>query len=294
MPAPRPAHVVQACVLGAVLAQRGLRKGSLSPSGAAAAFWVAVLAWGSGPRFGATLLVFYLSGSKLTRVGHATKCKQDEASTEGGERDAAQVLSCSLFGSAVAAAFRYRIGDDRRVHLGSYDEDAWLVAAFVGFFASCAGDTWASEIGCLAARRPRLITAPWRAVPPGTNGGVSPLGSAASVAGGAFIGAAHGAVGYLSADDGGGDLAAAECATLLLLGAAAGFLGSLLDSLLGATLQRSAYDDEFKRIARPGRVVGVRALCGADVLSNHGVNAVSCLATALLSPSLARACRSLF
>ena len=72
MGAPRPLHVVTAILVGAYLGRRGLRKGSLSKSGAMAAFAVAVLTWGSGPRFGITLIAFYLSGSKLSRVGAAT------------------------------------------------------------------------------------------------------------------------------------------------------------------------------------------------------------------------------
>ena len=96
MGAPRPLHVVTAILVGAYLGRRGLRKGSLNKSGAMAAFAVAVLTWGSGPRFGITLIAFYLSGSKLSRVGAATKMRQDEAATEGGARDAAQVLCCSL------------------------------------------------------------------------------------------------------------------------------------------------------------------------------------------------------
>ena len=287
MPAPRPVDVACGALLGALLAARGKRKGSLSGSGAVAALFVAVVTWGSGPRFGATLILFYLSGSKLTRVGAATKMALDEAATEGGERDAAQVLSCSLVAAGVAAYFRFACGDDVRVDLGDGGSLASrLVAAFVGFFAACAGDTWASELGSLSPSPPRLVTAPWRVVPPGTNGGVSLLGSAASAAGGVFVGACHGLVGYATTR-GGAATGAAECLSLAALGGCAGVLGSMLDSLLGATLQATRYDADRKRVARPGRTTGVVAIAGVDVLSNHGVNALSAAAVALASPRLA-------
>ena len=286
MGAPRPLHVVTAILVGAYLGRRGLRKGSLSKSGAMAAFAVAVLTWGSGPRFGITLIAFYLSGSKLSRVGAATKMRQDEAATEGGARDAAQVLCCSLPAALAAAAYRAEIGDDARAEIGEDARGAVLVARFVGFFAVCAGDTWASELGCLASAPPRLVTAPWRVVPPGTNGGVTLAGTAASVAGGAFVGVVHGLAGFATVGASAAG-ARAEVAGLAALGAAAGFAGSLLDSVLGATLQRTSFDDEKRCVARPERS-DARALCGADVLSNHGVNLVSATAVMLAAPGAAR------
>ena len=80
------------------------------------------------------------------------------------------------------------------------------------------------------------MTAPWRHVPPGTNGGVSALGNAASAAGGLLIGAVYWGLGALLVGE--EDAAAAPAQwPLVVLGAAAGALGSLIDSLLGADLR---------------------------------------------------------
>jgi uncharacterized membrane protein len=54
-----------------LMARSGLEKKSLSRDGAAAAVSVGFLSMGASYRFGATLLLFYYSSSKLTKVGHS-------------------------------------------------------------------------------------------------------------------------------------------------------------------------------------------------------------------------------
>jgi len=92
---------------------------------------------------------------------------------------------------------------------------------FAGALAAATADTWATEIGSHARTPPRLITT-WTRVPAGTDGGITLLGTAGGIAGAGFMAG----VSYVL-----GQRAAPAIA-------AAGVVGMLLDSLLGATAQR--------------------------------------------------------
>jgi uncharacterized membrane protein len=152
--------------------------------------------------------------------------------------------------------------------------------------AAAAGDTFSSELGALSPRTPRLITS-GRPVRAGTNGGVTVAGLGGSLLGGLLAGAAFwvgsAAVAGVSAGGGGGGgggkaaaLAAAAALALPVLGgsAALGLAGSLLDSVLGATLQFSGVDRKTDRVvSSPGE--GVVRIAGSPLLSNAGVNLVS-------------------
>jgi uncharacterized membrane protein len=127
----------------------------------------------------------------------------------------------------------------------------------VGAMATVNADTWATELGVLSKWSPRLITT-WRQVERGTSGGVSALGTLASVAGAAAIGLA--AIGYLALDGlfGAVDIGAVdigragppilklsgvwEAWQIVLVASVAGLAGSTFDSLLGATVQAIYYD----------------------------------------------------
>ena len=91
-------------VLARKISRSGLRRGSLSRDGAAAAFAVASLSLGTSWRNGLTLLTFYWTSSRLTRVGSKRKSALEEGVSEGGNRGAGQVLACSAIGVACALA----------------------------------------------------------------------------------------------------------------------------------------------------------------------------------------------
>jgi len=127
------------------------------------------------------------------------------AGGEGGQRNLRQVIANGGV-AAVAALW-----------------GQWTVAA--GALAAAAADTWATEIGAFSPTPPRLLTT-GRPVPKGTSGGISLLGM-----GGGFAGA--GAIAGVARIFEPRDIAPRSAAWIV----AAGIIGMLIDSLLGATLQ---------------------------------------------------------
>ncbi|CAI5481144.1 unnamed protein product [Closterium sp. Yama58-4] len=170
------AWVAFSCALALFMAARGFRKRSLSASGAAAAFVVGSLTMTAGARFGVTLIAFFLSSSKLTRLGAQHKRRVEERFKEGGQRDGvwrgwARGLE-ERFKEGWVGGVGWQRGGlmqlravwdglDRCWESGGEELQRWermLLAAFLAHYAACAGDTWSSEIGVLSKRPPRLIT----------------------------------------------------------------------------------------------------------------------------------------
>ena len=251
-------------------------------------------------RNGITLLAFYWTSSKLTRVGSKIKGELEEGVTEGGERGSMQVLACSLVAVICACLRRILVGKDGPLLFTAATGTSLLgdrlTLAYVAFFACCAGDTWASELGVLSKSLPRLIIKPWKKVPPGTNGGVSPIGLGASAAGGMLMGLLHGIFvpGGMASILPSSILSSIsllefgrEILVLTFVGFMGGLGGSLLDSLLGATVQATYYDDEQKKVAKnPGP--NTSKVGGFGFLSNEMVNVVSTAVSALLAALFAR------
>jgi hypothetical protein len=90
--------------LALLLAGHGLRKGSLSKSGAFTAFLVGVSMCAVPLRtFAVSLIGFYLLGSRATKVGKTVKRKLEEGYDVGSKRNGFQVL-CNSFSAFVASS----------------------------------------------------------------------------------------------------------------------------------------------------------------------------------------------
>src|SRR5579871_426531 len=169
-------------------------------------------------------------------------------------------------------------------------------------YAAVAADTFSSELGILSTSPPVLITAPWRRVPPGTNGGVTATGIQAGLLGASIISiTATLLMPFCSTSStsqelrgqnlGWETLSKVKFALSVII---IGICGSLLDSLLGAVLQASVVDVRSGKIVEGdgGGKVPIHAITltptsekkqdsaqesrrievGHDILSNNGVN----------------------
>jgi len=157
------------------------------------------------------LLAFYIMGGAFTHYGYAYKRKLGIAQSRGGVRGYKNVYSNSLIPLVMAICY------------GIYGSDLFIYA-FVGSVATANGDTLASEIGQTSRSKPRMITT-LKETDAGVDGGVTPLGEMAALAGSAVIGLLATGTGMLGSIG-------------IIVGAVGGFLGTNFDSLLGATLQK--------------------------------------------------------
>ncbi|CAE7737263.1 PGR, partial [Symbiodinium microadriaticum] len=159
-----------------------------------------------------------------------------------------------------------------------------LWCSYISHYACAAADTWASEVGILADGQPRLVTSLFlRSVPPGTNGGMSALGTAASVAGGLFIGLIFYVASFALPSS-----PQISQLPMVWLGGVCGVLGSFFDSILGATVQATYYSKDRKCIVKKSDPefktdLSICLISGMDVLTNEEVNFVSILLTMLCS-----------
>lgn len=225
----------------------------LSQSGAAAALVVGTLTLGlGGPLWGLLLGLFFVSSSLLSKFKPKRKRQaEDEKFAKGSQRDMWQVLANGGIGTALA------------VLSSVLPSPLWLYT-FVGVMATVNADTWATELGTLSKRLPRLITS-GKPVERGTSGAVSPFGTLATVLGGLLIGTAAALWHWQAA--------------WVLLGAVGGLAGSLTDSLLGATVQLIYWDDvahqETEQRMKRGRELSVRR--GWRWVTNDVVNLTASL-----------------
>lgn len=255
-------------LLSLAIAYAGFRKEALSLGGMIAAIVEGTFIFGSGGwMWGALLIAFFVLSSALSFYRRREKRTLAEKFAKGSRRDVGQVLANGGLGLLLALAL-FAVDDAATRRL--------LFAAYVGAMATVNADTWATELGVLGRRPPRLITT-WRVVERGTSGGVSLWGTAAALLGGAAIGLTA------ALFDG------AEGGRWLLVGALGGLAGALFDSFLGATVQAIYYSEaRQKETERAVEHDGTpnRLLRGWRWMDNDWVNFLSSLVGAAVAAAL--------
>lgn len=207
-------------LVAALVASAACRVRALTMSGGIAAALVGGTIVGTAGWWPGTVLVaFFITSSGLSRYSAARRPAGEQA--RGNRRDAVQVLAnggvpafCALASAAADSPC------------------PWLVALCASV-AGAASDTWGTEVGRLSRSRPRLVTT-WQTAPTGTSGAVSLPGTLGSVTGALLIGLVAG-TGLVLGWNVPGIPGVGIIATVTL----AGFAGSIVDSVLGATVQAS-------------------------------------------------------
>lgn len=158
--------------------------------------------------------IFFITSSLLSFIKNEVKEKTEEITVKGSRRDVIQVLANGgvPFVLSILASF---------THL-DHTTAALLLSIAI---ASANADTWASEVGTLSKKKPRLLLN-FKKVEPGTSGAVSLVGTIAALLGSFVIAFTSSIMFSYSLE------------TLLII-TLAGFISHLVDGVLGATLQVS-------------------------------------------------------
>lgn len=260
MTTPSALSILIGLLLSTLIGGLAYRRGSLTRSGWLGAVITGTLTFGfGGLAWGAALVLFFVTSSLLSRFRRTYKERiAGEKFEKGGQRDLWQALANGGIGALLALI------------AGLTGHPDTLLALFTGIMATVTADTWATELGVLSKSPPRLVTT-FQAVEPGTSGGVSAVGLAASAVGALTIGL--GLLICLGLDQGVWPVWLLPAAFL------GGMVGSLIDSLLGATLQamyRGPHGETERRSTRDG--LPTTLVRGIRWMQNDMVNFLSSLA----------------
>ena len=200
--------------------------GGVNPGGAIAGSAVAFIMAIRDLRIFLALLVVFAVTLAATRIGHTRKQQLRTAEPAGG-RTAAQAmanLGIAAFIVAIAPA-------------------GWPVLALAAL-AEAAADTSSSEIGMAFPGKTVLITS-LKPAPPGTDGGISLLGTIAACIGAGMVAASVLLSGLVTPH---------QAAVIVL----AGFLGAMVDSLLGSLFERRGWlNNDLVNLLSTGSAAGI-------------------------------------
>lgn len=240
-------RLIDAIVIPLAFALLGWAVGGVTVGGAAAGFLIAFLLYfGVGPGAFAVLFEVFAITWVTTRLGRVRKQRLGIAERRHGRRTAGQVLA----NVGVSGAFAAVVMICSKVpHISPVLGDVGLMTAAIAALAEAAADTSSSESGEAFSDSAFLVPR-FRSVPAGTDGAVTILGTLAGLIAAALVGVLAAALHVLPA-------------RAAFVAGACGFLGTFVDTLLGATLERRR------------------------ILDNNGVNFFSTLTAAFVALAIA-------
>ena len=225
-------------------------------------------AWGLSPIF------FFVTSSLLSHFReHEKAAIAADKFSKGSERDIWQVGANGGVGTLLALV--YGLSPSPVVREA-------CEAGYIGAFATANADTWATEIGTLNKQPPRLITT-GKTTTPGTSGGITPLGTGVAASGATALGLFYAL------------LRGRHYFSFSLLALTSGLLGSLADSVLGATVQVMYFCPTCgKETERPIHNCGTSTtrLRGISWMNNDAVNFLATFFGACVAMMIKRLIRS--
>ncbi|MGC8931805.1 MAG: DUF92 domain-containing protein [Candidatus Methanodesulfokora sp.] len=242
-----------------IVALLGYKKGAVNLSGLASGIVIgsAVVLIGGLLLF-LPLLTFFVIGSIFTKYKYDLKEIKGAAESEKGRRGWSNVLANGI--PPLIFLLIWKISSN----------DGFLLA-FFSSIAADTSDTLSNEVGVLSKKDPVLLFY-WRRVPAGTSGAISSLGTIAAFLSSLLISLES----YIIS---GGNT------RFLVIPAFCGFLGSIIDSILGALVQEKRVCPSCGRITENKSHCGfhTRHIAGVKGFGNGLVNFIMSLAAGVIS-----------
>jgi uncharacterized protein (TIGR00297 family) len=209
--------IVAAVIVGFTFGYFAFRARTADLSGLFSAALVGIIllvfATPQGPQWFLIMLSFFIIGSAATKYKFEYKKRIGVEQGKGGARGYKNVFANGIIAAAAAVLF------------GVFQQPLFVVM-YVGCVATAAADTLASEIG-VTGGIPRLITT-FRQVPIGTNGGITVTGETVALLGGLTVSLVALLLHVITAQ-------------MMAMCTLAGFVGTNIDSVIGATLENKGF-----------------------------------------------------